>query len=757
MLRNVSAMSVNDLYQPWRAILSMINMYLTSKTAGHYRSRHLVLQILWGIIHRSNIDYKERIWEEFVQSIQTFLTEKKRLTMTLRKKKKSAPLLILSIRFTKLIIHHLNTKHNIHPRTGSPLHYSYDDNVLGNLRFVGKDGREVFGMPILDALLTDAIKRAPYYGGYLAHVAEYQQHLDGEHGMAEEGAVPESPAPKATKVTKPVGDKTPKPTSCQPPKPTPAPTKPSKAVPEKKQKLVMETPDEPLPAKRSKAGLVGKRRKPKSPLKLVDEFVDEGVPMSEPRIVDEEADYQRAVQGKGKEKVIEEQAAHDLLTFQTLKKQSPADQFIFQRRTPTTTEPSGNAESPSLDAELAIADSETEIDKEVTPINQEKYASNKELIKINAGVQDEGQAGPDPSKQDEGLAGSNPGNAAVFQPQPSHVIHVGPNLEPMDLAVSDSSTQQNPKQLDEEFTTTAYPNVQENLKLPTEDQFFIEKPQEEESEKTNAKSEVQSMVTVPIHQDTSSVPPITTLVIDLITSQADSLTGHAPLLTSTSTTTTITTTTLPPPPLQPQHSTTDPIIIRRIGELKQHMKVSKAVDKIVTDAVDWALQAPLRARFKDLPEADMKEILLQRMWETGSHKTHEDHKNLYKALEKSMDHDHPDQLQADLAKARKKRRKRSDSPKTPYGSPPPPPAGAFGAPGTSRASGSSQLTPPPPPPSIDTNRGNPQQSTFTATQETSPTDNLINDDSIPDEQVHLYYDEDIGNDHLPKADMSVEN
>ncbi|GKD91712.1 hypothetical protein Tco_1367219, partial [Tanacetum coccineum] len=31
------------------------------------------------------------------------------------------------------------------------------------------------------------------------------------------------------------------------------------------------------------------------------------------------------VQGKGKEKVIEEQAAHDLLNLQTLKKKSPAD------------------------------------------------------------------------------------------------------------------------------------------------------------------------------------------------------------------------------------------------------------------------------------------------------------------------------------------------------------------------------------------------------------------------------------------------
>ncbi|GKF00755.1 hypothetical protein Tco_0027678, partial [Tanacetum coccineum] len=81
-------------------------------------------------------------------------------------------------------------------------------------------------------------------------------------------------------------------------------------------------------------------------------------------------------------------------------------------------------------------------------------------------------------------------------------------------------------------------------------------------------------------------------------------------------------------------------------------KVSKAIDEIVTDAVDWALQAPLHARFRDLPNVDMKEILLQRIWEIGSYKTHEDHKNLYEALEKSMDHDHSDQLLADLAKAR---------------------------------------------------------------------------------------------------------
>ncbi|GJU97386.1 retrovirus-related pol polyprotein from transposon TNT 1-94 [Tanacetum coccineum] len=136
MLRNVSAMSVNALYQPWRAILSMINMCLTSKTAGYNRLRHPVLQILWGIIHRSNFDYAQRIWEEFVQSIQTFLTDRKNLTTALRGKKKTAHLLIPSV------------------------------------RFIRKDGWEIFGMSIPDSLLTDDIKGAPYYDEYLEHLVD---------------------------------------------------------------------------------------------------------------------------------------------------------------------------------------------------------------------------------------------------------------------------------------------------------------------------------------------------------------------------------------------------------------------------------------------------------------------------------------------------------------------------------------------------------------------------------------------------------
>nr|GEU45940.1 hypothetical protein [Tanacetum cinerariifolium] len=315
-----------------------------------------------GIVYSSNIDYAERIWEESIQSIQTFLTGRKNLATASRGKKKTTHLLIPSIRFTKLIIHHLKTKHNIQPRSDFPLHYSHDESVMNTLRYVGKDGRKIFGMPIPDALLTDEIKRAPYYNEYQEHVAKYQQHMDAEHGKAiERGAIVSS---KATKVTKPKAAKAAKPASKPEPKPTP--TQPTKAAPEKKQKLIQKSPDEPSPTKRWKGGLVRKICKPMSSLMLVDG------PSAED------------VQGPARLVVIMEP---DFARFQplseTLKNKSPVDQFIFQRRTPMPAEASGPDESPSLDTELVLIDSETEFDDEVP--------------EINTGDQDIGHDGPNPS------------------------------------------------------------------------------------------------------------------------------------------------------------------------------------------------------------------------------------------------------------------------------------------------------------------------------------------------------------------------
>ncbi|GKA39379.1 retrovirus-related pol polyprotein from transposon TNT 1-94 [Tanacetum coccineum] len=210
----------------------------------------------------------------------------------------------------------------------------------------------------------------------------------------------------------------------------------------------MESTDAPSPAKRSKAGKVTKKRLPKSSLQLVDEVVDEGVPEKEPTHDDEEANLQRALELSLKEQGERTQGpAHSVVI---RKPDSRRIQPLPERRTPMPTKLSEHADSPSLDAELALTDSETESEEEV-PV-------------IKAGDQDEGQDG------------SNPGDAAESQPQPSHVVYDGPNLKHMDLEITDASTQQKLEQMDEEFTTTAYPNVQENLQLLTEDQVTLEEP-----------------------------------------------------------------------------------------------------------------------------------------------------------------------------------------------------------------------------------------------------------------------------------------
>ncbi|GKD95340.1 hypothetical protein Tco_1375177, partial [Tanacetum coccineum] len=60
-------------------------------------------------------------------------------------------------------------------------------------------------------------------------------------------------------------------------------------------------------------------------------------------------------------------------------------------------------------------------------------------------------------------------------------------------------------------------------------------------------------------------------------------------------------------------------------------KVSQEVDEIVTYVVDWAMQVPLRVRFRDLPTVDIKEILQQRIFEDDSYKAHTIYNDLYEA------------------------------------------------------------------------------------------------------------------------------
>ncbi|GJV83106.1 hypothetical protein Tco_1523004 [Tanacetum coccineum] len=122
-------------------------------------------------------------------------------------------------------------------------------------------------------------------------------------------------------------------------------------------------------------------------------------------------------------------------------------------------------------------------------------------------------------------------------------------------------------------------------------------------------------------------------------------------------------------------------------------KINETVKEVVTSSVKHAMRAPLRARFKDLPTSDMKEILLQRMLEENYDKGHAEHRE------------------------ETKKKGKQDSPKPLPGSPPlpppppPPQSGASGASGTTRASDSAQA-PPLLPPSASTHQGD--QSTGTA-------------------------------------------
>ncbi|GJS25504.1 hypothetical protein Tco_0454136 [Tanacetum coccineum] len=244
-----------------------------------------------GRHHRSFISIMRKgCREEYHSSIHTFTEDKKNLAQHTQGKKKATLIVIPSVRFTKLIIFHLQRKHKFHPRPESPLHLPTEEPILGYLKFSAKGTkREVFGMPIPNELITDDIRGADYYDAYLKKVAKHQRYLAGE-----EVSDPDSPAPKPAKSTKPKITKQAKPVApkAATKKPQPAPTKPK----EKKRKQAKETTEATPPAKRAKAGKVAKKRTLKRSQQLVDEFVDEGIPLTEPGFGDLEADTQRAIE-----------------------------------------------------------------------------------------------------------------------------------------------------------------------------------------------------------------------------------------------------------------------------------------------------------------------------------------------------------------------------------------------------------------------------------------------------------------------------
>nr|GFB68168.1 hypothetical protein [Tanacetum cinerariifolium] len=233
-------------------------------------------------------------------------------------------------------------------------------------------------------------------------------------GMPIPGSDPDSPAPKPTKTTKKSKPSTPK-AALRPPV----------------LKLASSQQPEPKPA-------------------LAKSQEKKRIPEKEPRVDDEEAEVQRVLeeslksiynvpQGPLPPLVIREPESRKYQPLlETPKKKSPTDQYIFQRRTSTPTGSSGHDESLSLYVELGLTNSEVDFDEDIPGIDAGVQGDG--LARPNPDDQDEGQARPNPDEQAEGQAGPNPYDAEASQPLPSLIVHAGSDLEHIDLDVVNVST-----------------------------------------------------------------------------------------------------------------------------------------------------------------------------------------------------------------------------------------------------------------------------------------------------------------------------
>nr|GEV87554.1 retrovirus-related Pol polyprotein from transposon TNT 1-94 [Tanacetum cinerariifolium] len=209
---------------------------------------------------------------------------------------------------------------------------------------------------------------------------------------------------------------------------------------------------------------------------------------------------------------------------------------------------------------------------------------------------------------DEGQAGSDLGKTPESRPPPEPVLIKEDQARPYPRQSHMALARLDPKPMHDDFVAT--------VSLMTNQQKRIQEK--------NMETEVESMVTVPIHQASSSVPLLSIAVLDNTPPKPVPSSIQAPTFTATTKTTT---TTLPPPPPQ-QQSTADPTLASRISILemvcanfeKRHKiqdkifqglssrvfmlelqdlphKIDQTINEAVKEVVQVALQAPLRECF----------------------------------------------------------------------------------------------------------------------------------------------------------------
>ncbi|GJX20107.1 hypothetical protein Tco_0222784 [Tanacetum coccineum] len=389
-----------------------------------------------------------------------------------------------------------------------------------------------------------------------------------------------------------------------------------------------------------------------------DELVDEdekAQPEPEPQVEDEEYDLQR---GKGKGIATDEQRRALVTEEASTRPLTQPEDDTFANIVRDIPSP------PDAKTGAKAVMSNSEGDTEILNVGEEKVedVSNTVALEDRTVELDEGQARSDPSNTlesrpspDEDQIGSNPG--------PSHVALVGLDPEPMHkdfIAMVYLKVHESLKHTNEEHvflenppsssgTLSSIKNLDDAFTYG--DQFLYDKPTKEEPGKANMEAKVESIVTVPIYKASLVVPPLFTPVIDLTQPKPVSPPIQEPIFTATTTTTT---TILPPPPPPQQQTTTD------------YALAARYTNENVKEDLQDALQAPVRERFRELSELEMKEILRDRMFKSGSYQSQPKHIALYDALKVSIDHENMKEFMDATAKPRKRRCDDQDPP------PPPP-------------------------------------------------------------------------------------
>nr|GEU94138.1 hypothetical protein [Tanacetum cinerariifolium] len=246
----------------------------------------------------------------------------------------------------------------------------------------------------------------------------------------------------------------------------------------KKKTPPAEKTSKPSPSKKIHKGKVMKVCKGKRSDHLVDEEDEEDKPASEPQVEDDEYNLHKGiiqklsdVEGKGKGIANDEQAAQSLLNLQQ------------QGRKDDTSANMVHDTPSSVDAETGVdtEKSNNEVDTEILNVGKERSEDVSNTVALEERT----------VELDEGQARSNPVYPQVHKSlKLTTKEHVHIEKPP-----SSSGTLSSMKNLDDAFSFG--------------DQFLNDKPTEEEPDKANVETKVESMVTFPIHQ--ASHPEHTTL------------------------------------------------------------------------------------------------------------------------------------------------------------------------------------------------------------------------------------------------------